>query len=127
VSTLCRMCPQNCGIEVTVEEGRPVEINASKSHPFNKGWLCAKGRAALDLFNSPRRLKSPLIGQDGTFVPIGWDEALDFAADQLNPTSCLFIDLGPKTGYFPMVHRVISIGYATQDECSVKILFIGLT
>ena len=45
----------------------------------------------------------------------------------LTPTSCFFIDLGPKTGYFPVVARVISMGYTAQDECSVKILFIGLT
>lgn len=77
------MCPQNCGIEVTVENGKPEKISASKEHPFNKGWLCAKGRAALELFYSPKRLKSPLIRKDGDFVPLEWEAAFDLAADRL--------------------------------------------
>ena len=52
VSTLCRMCPQNCGMVVTVADGEPIRLKGSKSHPFNKGWLCAKGRRALDFFYS---------------------------------------------------------------------------
>jgi hypothetical protein len=29
----------------------------------------------------------------------------------LDPTSCFFIDSGPKTGYFLVLDRVISMGY----------------
>jgi HEPN domain-containing protein len=29
----------------------------------------------------------------------------------VNPTSCFFIDLGPKADYFPVLARVISMGY----------------
>ena len=83
VKTLCRMCPQNCGMEVTVEDGEPVRLKGSKDHPFNRGWLCAKGLAALDLFNSAQRLKTPLLRKKGKLVPVDWNEALDFAAGRL--------------------------------------------
>ncbi|MCK4788731.1 MAG: molybdopterin-dependent oxidoreductase [Desulfobacteraceae bacterium] len=83
IFTLCRMCDQGCGLEVTVEDGQPVRIQGSRNHPYNKGWLCAKGRAGLDFFYSPQRLSSPLIRREGELVPVEWEEALDFAAERL--------------------------------------------
>jgi anaerobic selenocysteine-containing dehydrogenase len=83
ISTLCRMCDHGCGIDVTVRNGRPVALQGSPKHPFNKGWLCAKGRAALDSFNSPQSLISPLMRKQGSLVPVTWEEALDFAAQKL--------------------------------------------
>ncbi len=84
VSTLCRMCEQGCGIDVEVKDGRPVKIKGSKEHPFNKGWLCPKGQAALELFYSPQRLASPLIRKKGDLKEVNWDEALDFVAEKLH-------------------------------------------
>jgi len=77
------MCPQNCGMEVAVEGGTPVDLRGSQGHPFNKGWLCVKGRAALDLLNSSRRLKSPFVRKNGNLVPVEWDEAFEFASKRL--------------------------------------------
>jgi len=76
VSTLCRMCDHGCGMEVFVEEGRPVRVRGSQSHPFNKGWLCAKGRSALELFYSPLRLKTPMIRTKEGLKEASWEEAL---------------------------------------------------
>ena len=76
VSTLCRMCDHGCGMEVFVEEGRPVRVRGSRSHPFNKGWLCAKGRSALELFYSPLRLKSPMVRTRERLKEASWEEAL---------------------------------------------------
>lgn len=83
ISTLCRMCEQGCGLVVTLEDGQPARIEGSKEHPYNKGWLCAKGRASLDFFYSSQRLTSPMIRRDGEFVPIQWEDALNFAAKNL--------------------------------------------
>jgi anaerobic selenocysteine-containing dehydrogenase len=83
IFTLCRMCNQGCGIEVTVEDGKPVKLQGSKRHPYNKGWICIKGKSGLDLFQSSSRLSTPMIRRDGELIPIEWEEALDFAADTL--------------------------------------------
>lgn len=84
ISTICRMCPQGCGLQVTVENGIPVSLKGSKNHPYSKGWLCPKGMAALDLFHSPQRLSSPLIRKEGKLISVEWEEALDFCAERLH-------------------------------------------
>jgi len=61
-----------------------VTVRGAKEHPFNKGWLCAKGRAALDFFHHPQRLATPLIKQGGKFIPVDWNRSLDIAAETLN-------------------------------------------
>ncbi len=94
ISTICRMCPQGCGLEVTVENGNPVSLKGSKDHPYSKGWLCAKGKAALDLFHSPHRLSSPLIRKEGELVSVEWDEALEFSSERLHRLRDLY---GPQS------------------------------
>jgi anaerobic selenocysteine-containing dehydrogenase len=71
-------------MKVTVRDGRPVKVQGSKLHPYNKGWLCAKGRASLDFLFSPRRLVSPLVKKEGEFRAVEWEEALRFAARNLH-------------------------------------------
>jgi anaerobic selenocysteine-containing dehydrogenase len=83
IPTICRMCEQGCGMVVTVQNGRPIRVQGSKSHPYNKGWLCAKGRASLDFFYSAQRLTSPLIRKHGELKASSWEESLDFAAKKL--------------------------------------------
>ncbi len=66
ITTLCRMCEQGCGLEVSLgPDGRPVRVKGDKRHPYSRGWLCIKGLSALDFFSSPRRLTTPLIRQGG--------------------------------------------------------------
>jgi formate dehydrogenase (coenzyme F420) alpha subunit len=83
VTTLCRMCDHGCGMVVTVENGIPVAVEGSRKHPFNRGWLCAKGRSALDFFNSPSRLKTPMILGKGGFVGASWETALAYASEKM--------------------------------------------
>ena len=84
VNTLCRMCDHGCGMVVTVENGIPSAVEGSRTHPFNKGWLCAKGRAALDFFNSRSRLKTPMIREESGFLEVSWEEALAHAAEKMH-------------------------------------------
>ncbi|MFZ7112065.1 MAG: molybdopterin-containing oxidoreductase family protein [Desulfatiglandales bacterium] len=84
VPTLCRMCDHGCGLDVTVSQDGPETLKGSKAHPFNKGWLCAKGRASLDLFSSPERLSTPLVRKGGALVPATWEEALGYVGERLH-------------------------------------------
>lgn len=83
VPTLCRMCDHGCGILVSVENGKPVHIRGNPDHPFNRGWMCIKGKSALDLFYAANRLKTPLIRKGGRLLRASWDEALGYAAQRL--------------------------------------------
>ena len=83
IPTLCRMCDHGCGILVTVEKGIPVHVRGNPVHPFNKGWICVKSKSCLDLFHSPRRLKTPLIRKNGRLIEATWDDALGYTADRL--------------------------------------------
>ena len=38
----------------------------------------------MDFFHAPTRLSSPLIRIEGRLVPVGWEEAFDFAAERLH-------------------------------------------
>ena len=45
VRTVCQACHCECGVLVTVEDGRIVEINGDPQHPMNRGFICIKGKA----------------------------------------------------------------------------------
>jgi len=85
--TICRGCHGGCGVIADVKEGRVTAIRGDIDNPNNRGKLCAKGKASLELLNHSRRLTQPIkrVGRkgDGAFEPISWDEALTHIADRL--------------------------------------------
>jgi len=42
-----------------------IHIEGDPDHPVNRGTLCPKGSALLDIVHAPTRLKSPDIGRPG--------------------------------------------------------------
>src|SRR5581483_11361371 len=88
-------CPDACGILITVEDGRATKIQGDPSHPFTRGFLCAKVSKYLDRVYSPDRVLYPMrrIAAKGvadkhratssTFQRISWDEALDEITTEL--------------------------------------------
>ena len=87
--TTCYMCACRCGINVHLKDGKVAYIEGTKSHPVNKGVLCAKGSAGIMQINAPSRLRNPLrrVGPRGSgeFEEISWDQALQQATDWLKP------------------------------------------
>ncbi|MEW6217245.1 MAG: twin-arginine translocation signal domain-containing protein, partial [Candidatus Bipolaricaulota bacterium] len=86
-ASTCRQCPAGCGIIVRVINGRPRKIEGNPSHPLNRGKLCARGQAGLQVLYNPDRLRNAVRQTGGRgsrhFEPIGWDEALDQLASTL--------------------------------------------
>jgi anaerobic selenocysteine-containing dehydrogenase len=80
-------CPDTCGWEVTVTDGRAVKMRGNPAHPYSRGELCPKVNRFLDRVYSPDRLLTPMIrsGPKGTaqFRPATWDEALALTADRI--------------------------------------------
>ena len=77
-------CPDSCGWEVTVENGRAVKIRGNAAHPYSQGELCPKVNRILDRVYSKDRILTPLIrsGAKGAaeFRQASWDEALALVA-----------------------------------------------
>ena len=65
--TFCRICAAQCGmlldVDDTVDGGKIVGVHGDPSHPFTKGYLCAKGRAIGDAHHSPNRLTGAYVGR----------------------------------------------------------------
>ena len=63
VKTACHICHGSCIAEVTVEDGRVTEIRPDPDGIMNKGRMCPKGLASLELIYNPDRLLHPLRGR----------------------------------------------------------------
>lgn len=87
VRTICRMCHGGCGALVELRGGQVAGIRGDRSNPNNRGFLCAKGLASVELLRHPDRLRQPLRRSgprgSGRFRPVSWDDALDEVAERL--------------------------------------------
>ena len=90
VQTTCGMCFSCCGILVHIKNGKAVKITGDPENPINKGSICPKAKASLEMLYHPQRLISPLKraghrGQ-GKWEKISWKEAFEYTAYHLNKT-----------------------------------------
>jgi anaerobic selenocysteine-containing dehydrogenase len=83
VATVCTLCVHGCGVEVEVEDGKPVGVRGLREHGVSRGFLCPRGYAALDQSYSPKRLRKPLIKKGEGWREVSWSEALEFIASKL--------------------------------------------
>jgi menaquinone reductase, molybdopterin-binding-like subunit len=94
--SLCTLCPAGCGVvarimdgeaEVvrngqrgTMQMGLAKKLEGNPRHPVNRGKLCARGQAGLQVTYHPDRVQSPLKRSgprgSGDFHEIGWQEGL---------------------------------------------------
>lgn len=79
----CTLCEAHCGIKVEVEGEDVVRISGDPDDVLSRGYICPKAAALADVQSDPDRLRHPVKKLGGRFVEIGWDEALDLAADGL--------------------------------------------
>jgi formate dehydrogenase alpha subunit len=85
VETTCPYCGVGCGIEVQVRDDERLAVMADDvpANGSSLGMLCVKGRFGTGFVHAPDRITSPMVRRDGRWVEVGWDEALDVAADGL--------------------------------------------
>lgn len=83
ITTCTRDCPNTCGLEATVENGKLVSLKGAKNHPFTRGRACHKTTAYIKRVYSPERITHPMIKRDGTWQRADWDEALDLVGDKI--------------------------------------------
>jgi len=83
IPTVCCFCHTNCGVIAHVKNGALVDIEPDKDHPYSKGHICPKGKAAKEVVYHPDRITHPLRKTASGFERISWDEALNEIANRL--------------------------------------------
>ena len=123
----CTYCAVGCGIILyskgNLAKGEKAEIThieGDSDHPTNRGTLCPKGAALLDMVHSESRLKQPMLRKPGSdkFEPITWDAALDKIAKAMKADRDANFVAKNKDGV--TVNRWLTAGYlaasATTNE-----------
>jgi anaerobic selenocysteine-containing dehydrogenase len=102
--SVCTLCPAGCGLLVRVMEGEAEvvrkgqlglmqmglakKLEGNPAHPINRGKLCPRGQAGLQVTYHPDRVRTPLMRSgprgSGQFKEISWDEATKRLMDQLS-------------------------------------------
>ena len=77
----CTLCEAHCGIRVEVEGSEVLKITGDPEDVHSRGYICPKAAALKDLYDDPDRLRRPVKRVAGRWREIGWDEALDLAAE----------------------------------------------
>ena len=80
VRTTCTYCGVGCQLYLHVRDNKVVKVTGVEGVAPNYGSLCVKGRFGFDFINSPERLTTPLVKENGQFRDATWDEALDLVA-----------------------------------------------
>jgi anaerobic selenocysteine-containing dehydrogenase len=80
-------CPDLCGLEVHVEEGRVVEVDGDRRGPITDGFICGKVRKIADHMYGSDRVLHPMIRAgakgSGQWRRASWDEALELVAGRI--------------------------------------------
>ena len=86
----CPYCSVSCGLVIYTLGDKAKNVKSSIVHiegdpdnPVNRGTLCPKGAALLDLVHSPNRLLHPEVREPGAkeWKRISWDEAFGRVAN----------------------------------------------
>ena len=79
----CNLCEAICGLAITVEAGRIIDLRGDSLDPLSHGAICPKGSALIDLHQDPDRLTRPMRREGTRWETIGWDDAFELVASRL--------------------------------------------
>src|SRR3984957_3337492 len=122
--SVCTLCSSGCGLLVRVMQGEAEvvrhgqqglikmglakKLEGNPQHPINRGKLCARGQAGLQVLYPPDRITHPIkrtgARGSGEFQEITWDDALKELGGHLtalqtsNSTKSLAFLARPQTG-----------------------------
>jgi formate dehydrogenase major subunit len=101
--TVCTYCGVGCSFDVWTK-GRHILKIEPFAGPVNGISTCVKGKFGWDFVNSPERLTTPLIRENGTFREATWDEALTLVAKR-------FAEIKAK-------HGPDALGFVASSKCT---------
>ena len=127
----CTYCSVACGILIYSMGDRAknavsniIHIEGDPDHPVNRGTLCPKGSALLDVVHAPTRLKAPRYRAPGSneFKEVTWDFALDRIARLMkDDRDKNFI---AKNNDGVTVNRWVSTGFLAASASSNESAFV---
>jgi predicted molibdopterin-dependent oxidoreductase YjgC len=107
IHTTCTYCGVGCQLYLHVKDNEVVKVSGVPDVAPNYGSLCVKGRFSYNFINSPDRLTTPLIKENGQFREASWEEALDLVARRLGEI---------KAEYGPDSIGVLASARITNEE-----------
>jgi len=72
----CHICEANCGVLMTVEDGKVTKVTGNPDHVLSEGYICPKATAIPDLQEDPDRLRHPVKRVGDSWEEISWEQAL---------------------------------------------------
>jgi formate dehydrogenase major subunit len=81
--TICNYCSVGCGFHGERKGDSFVGMEPWEDHPINNGSLCSKGAGIYETEHSEKRLKHPMIREDGEWQKLSWDTAYDRLATDI--------------------------------------------
>lgn len=81
--TICPFCSVGCSIWAEVQNGVWIGQEPAFESPINLGTHCAKGAATRELAIGERRLKYPTKLENGKWVRVSWEQAIDEIGDRI--------------------------------------------
>ena len=72
----CHICEANCGVLMTVEDGKVTKVMGNPDHVLSEGYICPKATAIPDIQNDPDRLRKPIKKVGDGWQEVSWDQAL---------------------------------------------------
>ena len=80
--SVCSKCSNGCNIKIDYRMDQLVRVNARLNEAINEEWTCDKGKFGHDYVSSPTRLQTPMLRQNGKFVPVDWGTAYRLILDK---------------------------------------------
>ncbi len=81
IKSVCTHCSVGCTVVAEVDNGVWTGQEPGWDSPFNLGAHCAKGAAVREHAHGERRLKYPMKRENGEWVRISWDTAIEEIGD----------------------------------------------
>ncbi len=120
-TTICAYCSGGCGVIAHVRDGELVNMEGDPDHPVNRGALCSKGMALLNLRyvvdrhgnlqTNPNRLQKVKYRAPGSseWEEKSWDWAIDQIAQRIKDTRDGTFETTDENGV--TVNRTTAIGH----------------
>jgi anaerobic selenocysteine-containing dehydrogenase len=77
----CTLCEAMCGLVITTEDDRVLDIRGDADDPLSKGHICPKAVALQDVHTDRDRLRHPMKRVGDRWERVSWEEALRIAVE----------------------------------------------